>query len=99
MVSSGIRTPVALPSEGGRRENTYSILIHSFLTVKGTRKEFGITSVKKVVLSGMGRQAKPMSVDPTELFKAKEHPHHSYYSIFLAKSTEELMAIGPKDGT
>ena len=78
---------------------TTPIIIHSFLTVKGTRKEFGITSVKKVVLSGMGRQAKPASVDPTELFKATEHQHRSYHSIFQANSKEELMDVGPKEGS
>lgn len=75
------------------------ILIHSFITVRGTRKEFGITSVKKVVLAGLGKQAKPATVDPTVLFKEIDHRHRSYSALFLAKSKEEWMAVGPKEGT
>ena len=75
------------------------IIIHSFMTVKGTRKEFGITNVKKVVLSGMGKHAKPASVDPTLLFKEIDHQYRSYSALFLAKSTEELMDVEQSEGS
>ena len=49
---------------------TIPILIHSFLSVKGNRKEFGPNEEKYVVLTGLGRKAKAAMVDKDKLFSS-----------------------------
>ena len=74
------------------------ILIHSFLSVKGNRKEFGPNQEKSVVLTGLGRKAKAAMVDKDKLFSSVNLPYFSFSTLLQANSVEDIEKIQPKEG-
>ena len=74
------------------------ILIHSFLSVKGNRKEFGPNQEKSVVLTGLGRKAKAAMVDKDKLFSSVNLPYFSFSTLLQANSVEDIEKMQPKEG-
>ena len=79
--------------------NKDPVILHSFLTVQGTRKEFGFKQVKNVVLCGMTRKTQVASLNVVDLFTEKELPSFSLPTIFKTKSVETVQALTTKPKT
>ena len=79
--------------------NKDPVILHSFLTVQGTRKEFELKHVKNVVLCGMTRKTQVASLDVEDLFTEKELPSFSLPTIFKTDSIEAVQALTTKPKT
>ena len=76
--------------------NQDPVILHSFLTVQGTRKEIGLKHVKNVVLCGMSRKVQVASVDVEELFGESEFPSLSLPVVFKLDSIEAVQNMATK---
>ena len=74
------------------------ILIHSFLSVRGNRKEYGPNQEKSVVLTGLGRKAKAAMVDKEKLFSGVNLPYFSFSTLLQANCVEDIEKMQPKEG-
>ena len=77
-------------------DNQSPVILHSFLTVQGTRREFGLQKIKTVVLNGLARRAQAASVLAADLFNTKEVVNYPIKSIFRTETKEEISALVEK---
>ena len=80
-------------------ENTDPVILHSFLTVQGTRKEFGLKQVRNVVLCGMARKSQVASLDVKDLFAETTLSSFLLTQIFKADSINEVQTLAEKPQT
>ena len=73
--------------------NPHPIILHSFLTIQGNRKEFGVSSIQPVIHSGMARRAQAATVDTEDMFVEREVTSYSLQSLFKTDSVDSVRAL------
>ena len=73
--------------------NPHPIILHSFLTIQGNRKEFGVSSIQPVIHSGMARRAQAATVDAEDMFMEREVTSYSLQPLFKTDSVDSVTAL------
>ena len=79
--------------------NDDPVILHTFLTVRGDRRETGLKKMRSVILDGMTRNAQAASVNMEELFGTRKVASYPLQSLFTVDSVEEVMELARKAKT
>ena len=79
--------------------NDDPVIQHTFLTVRGDRREIGLKKMRSVILNGMTRNAQAASVNMEELFGTRKVASYPLQSLFTVDSVEEVIELAAKTKT